>query len=82
MCRTLTKETLRSLRHLKPLCSSACVAAFYASRYDEKGINLSLDRVSQDIDWSTALSLIKYEGIYHFGGRDEHNVASNRLLCI
>lgn len=63
------------------MCSSACVAAFYSSRYDEKGINLTIDRVSQDIDWSTALSLIKYEGIYHFGGRDEKNVASNRLLC-
>ena len=81
-CRTITKETLKSLRHLRPLCSSACVAAFYSSRYDDKGINLSLDRVSKEIDWSTALSLIKYEGIYHFGGRDENSRASNRLLCI
>ena len=81
MCRTITKETNKTVRHLKPMCSSACVAAFYSSRYDDKGINLTIDRVSQDIDWSTALSLIKYEGIYHFGGRDEKNVASNRLLC-
>lgn len=70
------------MRHLKPLCSSACVAAFYSSRYDDTGINLSLERVSKEIDWSTALSLIKYEGIYHFGGRDDNNRASNRLLCI
>ena len=81
MCRAITQETNKSLRHLKPLCSSACVAAFYSSRYDEEGVNLSLDRVTQEIDWSIALSLIKYEGIYHFGGRDGRNVASNRLLC-
>ena len=26
--------------------------------------------------------MIKYEGIYHFGGRDDRNVASNRMICI
>ena len=82
MCRTITRDSMKSMRHLRPLCSSACVAAFYSSRYDDRGINLSLDRVSQEIDWSTALSLIKYEGIYHFGGRDENCRASNRLICI
>ena len=82
MCRMITKENNRSLQHLKPLCSSACVPAFYASRYDDNGISITLERVSQEIDWSIALSLIKYEGIYHFGGRDEKNIASNRLLCI
>ncbi len=70
------------MRNLKALCSSACVPAFYASRYDEEGVNLSLDRVTQEINWSTALSLIKYEVIYLFGGRDDQNIASNRLLCI
>ena len=46
MCRQITKESNKSLRLLKPLCSSACVAAFYSSRYDAEGVNLSLDRVS------------------------------------
>ena len=45
-------------------------------------MNLDLEKVSKDIDWSTALSLIKYEGVYMFGGRDDNNNASNRLLCI
>ena len=70
------------MKQLKRLCSSSCVPAFYSSRYGKSGVNLSLDKVSQDIDWSIALSLIKYEGIYHFGGRDEKNVASNRLVVI
>ena len=26
--------------------------------------------------------MIKFEGIYLFGGRDDKNIASNRLLCI
>ena len=56
--------------------------AFYASRYDKDGVNLSLECVRKQIDWSIALSLIKYEGIYMFGGRDDKNIASNRLLCI
>lgn len=81
-CRAITIETSKTMRHLKAMCSSACVPAFYSSRYDEEGVNLSLDRVTQEINWSTALSLIKYEGIYHFGGRDEKNQASNRLICI
>ena len=67
---------------MKPHCSSACVPAFYSSRYDKDGVNLSLDKVCQQIDWSTALSLIKYEGVYMFGGRNDKNEASNRLLCI
>ena len=54
MCRTITRETNKTLRNLKPLCSAACVPAFYSSRYDEEGVNLSLDRVSQEIDWSIA----------------------------
>ena len=70
------------MRNLKPLCSSACVAAFYSSRYTDKGLFLSLNSISEEIDWSTALSLIKHEGIYHFGGRDDNNRASNRLICI
>lgn len=70
------------MKQLKRLCSSACVPAFYSSRYGEAGVHLSLEKVSQEIDWSIALSLIKYEGIYHFGGRDEKNVASNRLIVI
>ena len=69
-CSLLTRETNKSLRFLKPICSSACVAAFYSSRFDETGLNLSIERITQDIDWSTALSLIKHEGIYVFGGRD------------
>lgn len=81
-CRTLNNETNKTMKYLKPLCSSACVGAFYQSRYDQSGVALSMDKVSQEIDWSTALSLIKYEGIYHFGGRDEHNISSNRLICI
>ena len=64
------------------------MAAFYSSRFiSERQPNghsyaLDLDRVSESIDWSIALSLIKYEGIYCFGGRDSNNVASNRLFCI
>ena len=80
--RRITKENNKSIKNLKALCSSACVGAFYASRYDTEGVNLSLDQVSEEIDWSTALSLIKYEGVYLFGGRDERNLASNRLICI
>lgn len=82
MCRTLSKDKNNSLRQLKPVCSAACVGAFYSSRYGKDGINLSLDRVMQEIDWSVALSLIKYEGVYMFGGRDNKNTALNRLLCI
>ena len=67
---------------MRPHCSAACVPAFYASRYGRDGVNLSLECIKKDIDWSTALSLIKYEGVYLFGGRDETNIASNRLLCI
>lgn len=78
----ITKETNKSMRLLKPLSSMSCVGAFYASRYSEDGISLDLDQVSRDIDWSTALSLIKYEGIYCFGGKDEKNQASNRLFCL
>ena len=78
----ITKEQSKSIRYLKPLCSSACVAAFYSSRYDNDGTYVSIDSVTQDIDWSTAMSMIKYEGIYHFGGRDQNNKASDRLLCI
>ena len=81
-CCSITKDTNRSMRHLRRLCSSACVPAFYSSRYDQTGINLSLEKVCQDIDWSVALSMIKYEGIYHFGGRDQKNNASNRLVVI
>lgn len=29
ICRTLTNETNKTLKYLKPLCSSACVGAFY-----------------------------------------------------
>ena len=65
-----------------------CVAAFYSSRFitenpgNSGSYALDLDRVSKNIDWSIALSLIKYEGIYCFGGRTKDNVASNKLFCI
>ena len=81
-CSSITSESNKSMKHLRKLCSSACVPAFYSSRYDQTGINLSLEKVCQDIDWSIALSMIKYEGIYHFGGRDNKNFASNRLVVI
>ena len=69
----ITKETNKSMRLLKPLSSMSCVGAFYSSRYSSDGISLDLDQVSREIDWSTALSLIKYEGIYCFGGKDADN---------
>ena len=75
-CKVHNVENNQSLKTLKPLCSMQCVAAFYSSRFiTEKQPNghsysLDLDRVSESIDWSIALSLIKYEGIYCFGGRD------------
>ena len=82
-------ENNPSIKALKPLCAMQCVAAFYSSRFitenqprDGHSYALDLDRVSKNIDWSIALSLIKYEGIYCFGGRDKENVASNRLFCI
>ena len=78
----LDQELNRSLHLLKPLCSSACVSAYFSSRYDTEGVNLDLEKVCKDIDWSTALSMIKYEGVYMFGGRDDKNNATNRLLCI
>ena len=82
VCRAVTRENNKTLKHLRPLCSSACIPAFYSSRYSHEGVSLSLDKVSQEIDWSTALSMIKFEGIYHFGGRDDRSFASNRLICI
>lgn len=88
-CKVHNKFNNNSVKCLKPLCSMECVAAFYSSRFiteakpgDGESYALELDRVSQDIDWSIALSLIKYEGIYCFGGRDKDNIASNRLFCI
>ena len=88
-CKVHTKENNKSLKSLKALCSMQCVAAFYSSRFisdskpgEGETYALDLDRVSQDIDWSIALSLIKYEGIYCFGGRNKQNIASNRLFCI
>jgi len=45
-CQIINNQTNKSFRNLKPLCSSACVAAFYASRYDEEGVSLSLDAIS------------------------------------
>ena len=45
-CSTIVRETNKSMKHLRKLCSSACVPAFYASRYDETGVNLSLEKVS------------------------------------
>jgi hypothetical protein len=45
-CRSMTKESNRSMRNLKAVCSAACVPAFYSSRYDDEGVNLSLDRVT------------------------------------
>ena len=45
-CTAITRETNKSLKMLKSLCSSACVPAFYASRYDETGINLDLNKVN------------------------------------
>ena len=44
-CRTVTTQNNKTLQVLQPLCSSACVPAFYASRYDSEGINLCVDRV-------------------------------------
>ena len=82
VCKTLTKESNKSMRLLKPLSCMSCVDAFYSSRYSKDEISLDLDQVSREIDWSTALSLIKYEGIYCFGGKDANNMASNRLFCI
>ena len=88
-CKVHNIDNNPSIKALKPLCSMQCVAAFYSSRFitpDQPGEGnsyaLDLDRVSKNIDWSIALSLLKYEGIYCFGGRDKDNVASNRLFCI
>ena len=88
-CKVHNIDNNPSMKALKPLCSMQCVSAFYSSRFITKEMPregdsyaLDLDRVSKDIDWSIALSLIKYEGIYCFGGRDKDSVASNRLFCI
>lgn len=35
-----------------------------------------------DIDWSNAVSLIKFEGFYMFGGQDSKNNASDTLVCL
>ena len=88
-CKVHNIDNNPSMKALKPLCSMQCVAAFYSSRFITKEMPregdsyaLDLDRVDKNIDWSIALSLIKYEGIYCFGGRDKDSVASNRLFCI
>ena len=49
---------------------------------DEDNHELDLSKINESIDWSSATSLIKYEGIYLFGGRDRAHKASNRLFCI
>ena len=53
-----------------------------SEKFRGKSANGGYGDATEEIDWSTALSLIKFEGIYHFGGRDERNNASNRLICI
>ena len=50
--------------------------------YDKTNIFLDFENVAKDIDWSNAVSLIKTEGFYVFGGRDKDNVASDSLVCI
>ena len=87
-CKVHNIQNNPSVKALEPLCSMQCVAAFYSSRFitenpeSSGSYALDLDRVSKNIDWSIALSLIKYEGIYCFGGRTKDNVASNKLFCI
>ena len=41
---------------------------------------LELNKIAGDINWGEALALIKYEGMYKFGGRLASGEATNELL--
>jgi hypothetical protein len=41
---------------------------------------LELNKIAGDINWGEALELIKYEGMYKFGGRLASGEATNELL--
>lgn len=58
--------------------SSAITPVFYLSKMGADG-QLNLQSIAGEINWGEALDLIKYEGFYMFGGRDEHGRALNSL---
>ena len=58
--------------------ASAITPVFYSSKMCSDG-ELSLEGITGDINWGEAQDLIKYEGFYMFGGRDEHGIAHNSL---
>ena len=58
--------------------SAAIAPVFYLSKMGADG-QLNLKSIAGEINWGEALDLIKHEGFYMFGGRDEHGQALNSL---
>jgi len=80
-----SEEFCKNTKLLKALTNQKCAPVFYLSRYRKMteqghGIDLCMDKVTDEIDWATAEYLIKQEGIYFFGGRDAKGHSTNSLL--
>lgn len=61
--------------------SSAIAPVFYQSKVGPKG-QLSHKALAGEIEWGKALDLIKHEGFYMFGGKNEKGEAMNTLYII
>ena len=68
-------------KHLQKIYSSAITPVFYQSKMGVDG-QLELSKIAGEINWGGALELIKYEGMYMFGGRLVTGEATNDLIVI
>jgi hypothetical protein len=60
---------------------SAITPVFYQNKMGSEG-QLNLKKIAGEINWGEALDLIKYEGFYMFGGKNEQGESLNTLYVI
>jgi hypothetical protein len=60
---------------------AALAPVFYLSKMGSEG-QLNLKSIAGEINWGEALDLIKYEGFYMFGGKNEHGETLDSLYVI
>lgn len=74
----------RGKQHLKKVISADITAVFYQDKIrseNNTGLpSFNLQKLEGEVDWGNTVNLIKHEGFYMFGGRQENNQASNDLL--